>query len=280
MMGAVDADFAAAVDFFEPRIRLDQNQMTVRHPGGVAVRHGARLVLRQVQKQRTAEGDVELLHSEPDAENRHPAFDDMADEQPVAVVAAFGHQMNGGMRRQTVAARVEVEAAAEQNAVETVEKGVGINVLAHRRQHDGQAAGRDDGVDVTDGEAKMGGDGFGGRGKIGVDADERPRRIGHGFSLPGKTNRRGDGSAVPQRARSISTRCERPQDRMARRPVFLRAPVSYTSLMTILRITNGRVIDPSQGLDQVTDLWIRGDRILGVGPQPNATPTAPSTPRA
>jgi dihydroorotase len=37
--------------------------------------------------------------------------------------------------------------------------------------------------------------------------------------------------------------------------------------MNTLRITNGRVIDPSQGLDQVTDLWIRGAHLLAVGPQ-------------
>src|SRR5437763_1871118 len=37
--------------------------------------------------------------------------------------------------------------------------------------------------------------------------------------------------------------------------------------MNILRITNGRVIDPAQGIDQVTDVWIRGDKIAGVGPQ-------------
>jgi dihydroorotase len=37
--------------------------------------------------------------------------------------------------------------------------------------------------------------------------------------------------------------------------------------MNILCITNGRVIDPSQNLDQVTDLWIQGDRIAGTGPQ-------------
>jgi dihydroorotase len=37
--------------------------------------------------------------------------------------------------------------------------------------------------------------------------------------------------------------------------------------MTILRITNGRVIDPSQNLDQVTDLWIRDEHILGIGHQ-------------
>jgi dihydroorotase len=38
--------------------------------------------------------------------------------------------------------------------------------------------------------------------------------------------------------------------------------------MSILRIANGRVIDPSQKIDQVTDLWIRDKQILGVGFQP------------
>src|SRR5262245_55370515 len=39
--------------------------------------------------------------------------------------------------------------------------------------------------------------------------------------------------------------------------------------MTILRITNGRVIDSAQRLDQVTDLWLQGDRVLGVGARPD-----------
>jgi dihydroorotase len=38
--------------------------------------------------------------------------------------------------------------------------------------------------------------------------------------------------------------------------------------MTILRISNGRLIDPSQGIDQVTDLWLSGDKVAGLGPQP------------
>src|SRR5438477_5205575 len=38
--------------------------------------------------------------------------------------------------------------------------------------------------------------------------------------------------------------------------------------MNTLRIANGRVIDPSQNLDQVTDLWVRGGHILALGPQP------------
>jgi dihydroorotase len=36
----------------------------------------------------------------------------------------------------------------------------------------------------------------------------------------------------------------------------------------VLRITNGRIIDPSQGIHQVADLWIDGGNIAGIGPQP------------
>src|SRR5438105_1852776 len=45
------------------------------------------------------------------------------------------------------------------------------------------------------------------------------------------------------------------------------------STLNILRITNGRVIDPSQNIDQVTDLWIRGEHILGLGPHPDLQAT-------
>src|SRR3984957_11601807 len=43
--------------------------------------------------------------------------------------------------------------------------------------------------------------------------------------------------------------------------------------MNILRITNGRVIDPSQGIDTLTDLWVRGEQIIGLGPQPQLSAT-------
>ncbi|HEV3261888.1 MAG TPA: dihydroorotase [Gemmataceae bacterium] len=43
--------------------------------------------------------------------------------------------------------------------------------------------------------------------------------------------------------------------------------------MTTLQITNGRVIDPSQGIDQVTDLWVRGEHIVGLGAQPQLQAT-------
>src|SRR5947208_10926486 len=39
--------------------------------------------------------------------------------------------------------------------------------------------------------------------------------------------------------------------------------------MTTLRIITGRVIDPSQNLDQVAEVWIRGEHIIGIGPQPS-----------
>jgi len=39
--------------------------------------------------------------------------------------------------------------------------------------------------------------------------------------------------------------------------------------MTILRISNGRLIDPSQGLDQVADLWLRDNKVVGHGPHPS-----------
>src|SRR5580658_2958130 len=35
--------------------------------------------------------------------------------------------------------------------------------------------------------------------------------------------------------------------------------------MSILRIANGRIIDPSQKVDQIADLWIQNDRVLGIG---------------
>jgi dihydroorotase len=43
--------------------------------------------------------------------------------------------------------------------------------------------------------------------------------------------------------------------------------------MNILRIAGGRVIDPSQGVDQIADLWVKGEHIVGLGPQPQLHPT-------
>ena len=43
--------------------------------------------------------------------------------------------------------------------------------------------------------------------------------------------------------------------------------------MNLLRIINGRIIDPSQHLDEIGELWIRGEQILGIGPQPGLQAT-------
>jgi len=43
--------------------------------------------------------------------------------------------------------------------------------------------------------------------------------------------------------------------------------------MTSLRITNGRVIDPCQGIDRVADLWLANGRVVGIGAE-HAQPTA------
>jgi dihydroorotase len=42
--------------------------------------------------------------------------------------------------------------------------------------------------------------------------------------------------------------------------------------MSTLRIKGGRVIDPSQDLDRVTDLWVRDGKVLGLGPAPDGGP--------
>src|SRR5262245_37690081 len=38
--------------------------------------------------------------------------------------------------------------------------------------------------------------------------------------------------------------------------------------MTTLCIANGRVIDPAQNLDTVTDLWVENGRVVALGSQP------------
>jgi dihydroorotase len=44
----------------------------------------------------------------------------------------------------------------------------------------------------------------------------------------------------------------------------------YNQVMSTVRIRGGRVIDPSELLDRVTDLWIKDGQLVGVGPQQHA----------
>jgi dihydroorotase len=41
--------------------------------------------------------------------------------------------------------------------------------------------------------------------------------------------------------------------------------------MSITRITGGRVLDPSQNIDRVTDLWLQDGRVLAIGDRPDLT---------
>src|SRR6266513_2556512 len=47
--------------------------------------------------------------------------------------------------------------------------------------------------------------------------------------------------------------------------------------MTTLRITGGRVIDPSQNLDTITDVWIGDDRFIDSRPNLHADRTIDAT---
>lgn len=45
-------------------------------------------------------------------------------------------------------------------------------------------------------------------------------------------------------------------------------PCRYNIAMSLLRISNGRLIDPAQNLDRVSDFWIQGEQVFRIGPQP------------
>ena len=129
MVVAVDADFAAAVDLVHAGVRLQQDGVAVRAAGRVAVRQGPRQVFGQVQVEGAAAGDVELLHAEADAQDGHLPLDDPADQEAVALVAALGHGLDGGVRW-LLPSRVHVEAAAQDDAVQPVEQGIDLGSLA------------------------------------------------------------------------------------------------------------------------------------------------------
>ncbi len=145
------------------------------------MRQGARQVFGQVQVQRPAEADVDLLHADADAQERQLPLQQESHQPPVAHVAALGHQVQRVVAGPAVAARVEGEAAREHKAVEPVEESVEVHLLADRRQDDGHAAGREDGVEVAGVEPDLGGRFFRGVQEVGVDADERARLGGHRF---------------------------------------------------------------------------------------------------
>src|SRR5438093_3297191 len=85
------------------------------------------------------------------------------------------------MRWRAMAARVHVQTAAEEQAIEAVEEGVKVFLLAQGREEDREPARGKDGVDVADVQAEVGMVQFTRGEEVGVDTDERPRLRGHRF---------------------------------------------------------------------------------------------------
>jgi hypothetical protein len=145
------------------------------------VRQGARHVFGQVQEQATAQGGIELVHADADSEHRNLPSQEAADEKAVVFFSAFGHGLNRGMGGLSLAARVHVESAGEHEAIDTVEKGVDFGFFAELGHDYGQALGGQDGIKIAGVEPKLGAANLAGWNEVGVDADPRPRVMGHHF---------------------------------------------------------------------------------------------------
>ena len=128
----------------------------MRSAGRVEVRQGTRQVFRQMQIQRAAQGNVDLLHAQADAQQRQLALQEQPHQTTVARVAAFGHELEArgasanlggagpGRDRPTGRSR-RVDRGTDRDPPS----------LTERRQHDRHAAGRYDGVKVADVEAYL-----------------------------------------------------------------------------------------------------------------------------
>jgi hypothetical protein len=182
MVSAVHAQFAAAIDFIQPGVRLDHDDVPMSAAGGIEVRQRFRLLFGQVQKQRPAAQHVQLLHADADGQEGHLPIDDGFREPAVAGFAAFGHGNDGSVGRLTGAARIEIEPARKHEAVELVENRVEFHFLGHWRQDDRDAAGFGNRIDVADRQPGERHAALGCGGKVCIDADKRARaRIGgHG----------------------------------------------------------------------------------------------------
>ena len=104
---------------------------------------------------------------------------ELADEQAVVLLAALGHGADRLVHLHAQAARIEVEAMAQNEAVDTVEKRADLRVLAKGGHDDGKPAGGEHGVGITRVEPKMCSSCFAGGMIIDIDPDDRPGWLGH-----------------------------------------------------------------------------------------------------
>ena len=98
--------------------------------------------LGQVLDERAAKGDVEDLHAAADAEHRHVELGGAPDEGELEGVALAAPALGLGVGLGAVGGRVHIDAAGDDQAVEAVQKLVGIaHQLGLGGDHERQAAG-------------------------------------------------------------------------------------------------------------------------------------------
>jgi hypothetical protein len=126
-----------------------------------------------VEVERAAGEHVQLLHPEPDPEDRRPPLEDLRQQVTVEVFAPRGHRVHRRRHRLAVPPRVHVGPAGQNHPAHHVEDGVdlGVVVLADGREDDRQRPGGDDRVEVRGVQLQVRGAVLGGE-EFGVDADE------------------------------------------------------------------------------------------------------------
>ena len=108
------------------------------------------VALRQVLHERAAAGDVDQLHATTDAEHRQLSLDRSACQCHLEGVALRHGPARLGMRLPAVAARIDVGAAGEDQAVDQLEHLVGVaRQLGVGREHRDEPTGALHGVDVV-----------------------------------------------------------------------------------------------------------------------------------
>src|SRR5208282_2360349 len=96
----------------------------------------------------------------------------------IALVAPRRHGLDRGMGLTSVALRVDIEPAAENETIAAIEEGVDF-LRGQRGKQERQATRGEDGIEIACVKPGVGDGGFAGRHEIRVDADPRLRGVGH-----------------------------------------------------------------------------------------------------
>ena len=139
------------------------------------MRNGARQVLRQVEEQVAALGDIEQLHADADAEHWEASVGDEPHEHAVERFTARFHRADAGVEHIPVLPRVEVGAADKEAAMEAVEDRSEIFFQFERGDDDGDSAGGEDRIVVAGGNVRESGGVLLGASEFGVQTNQRLR---------------------------------------------------------------------------------------------------------